>query len=85
MTIEEIISERDIILNQVMENKSFAQFYYENGTGSVNQIALKQKLKLLDTAINSYLSDDCGCGKTMRLNAMKSILSEIKSLKEMSA
>lgn len=76
--ILEIKCKRDELLQKAMENYSFMQVFYGNIEGDEDEIILKNKLILLNKAIDDFQSDICGCGQGIRIQSMKSLIKEIE-------
>ncbi|QHI71202.1 hypothetical protein [Aminipila terrae] len=69
----------DDLFQKAMENHSFMQVFYGEIEGDEEEIALKNKLILLNKAIDDFQTDLCGCGHGIRIQSMKSLIREIQS------
>ncbi len=76
--IVDVMCRRDELFQKAMENQSFMQVFYGDLEGDEDEVMLKRKLILLNTAIDDFNSDICGCGKGIRIQAMKSLIKEIQ-------
>ena len=75
----DVMIKRDDLFQKAMENHSFMQVFYGDIEGDEDEIILKNKLILLNKAIDDFHTDICGCGKGIRIQAMKSLIKEIQS------
>ncbi|QAT42622.1 hypothetical protein [Aminipila luticellarii] len=66
------------LFQKAMENQSFLQVFYGDMEGDEDEMALKNKLILLNKAIRDFQTDVCGCGQGIRIQSMKSLIREIQ-------
>lgn len=80
MTLNEVKVRRDLLMESIMGNEHLSKIFYDGQQGLPKESECIKKLKLLNQAVETESSNDCGCGKNMRLNTLENLLHETEAI-----